>query len=218
MIRKTKNILFLATSFILLFFLTPKEAKAASLSLSPATKNVIIGETFTVSVMLDTQGELTSGTDAIILYDAAKLSVVSAVLGDLYTNKVQEDSSTTGKVTFRATAPSGSPFNGSGVLATVQFKAIADGNANVSFDFTLGSTVDSNVGKQGTEGEDILTSATGATYTIGQSSGGDSGVPGVGGGESTGSGTTTTPVAGFITPTILLAGLGLLLLFLPLFI
>lgn len=213
---KGKKIFFSLLFFTLLFFVGAKETLAAKLYFNPASKDVTTGETFTASVMLDTQGEAASSTDAIVLYDSAKLTVVSASLGDLFANKIQEDYLTTGKVIFRATAPSGSPFTGSGVFAAIQFKAFASGKANVSFQFDPGSTIDSNVGKQGTEGEDILTTVQGAEYSIDYTGtgNGDSGV----GGGTTEATQTSTPTAGFVSPTILLASLGFLLLLIPLFI
>lgn len=189
-------------SFFFLFF-GIKDASAATLSLSPASKQVSVNDTFVVSVMLDTQGETTDGVDAIIFYDSGKLSITSVSLGDLYANKLQEDYSTGGQITLRATSTATTSFTGSGTFATITFKAISDGNANVDFQFTAGSSTDSNVAK---EGQDLLTSVSGAVYTISPSGG-------VGGGEE-----TTLPETGIITPTILLASLGFLFILAPLFL
>jgi len=219
---KIKNeklkIVFILGFFLFFFFISPKKVRAASLSLNPATKQVGIGESFNVSVILDTQTDQSDGADVIVLYDSAKLTVVAAALGDLYGNKVTEDTTTTGKVIFRATSSAVDSFSGSGIFGIIQFKAIADGTANVSFDFTAGSTTDSNIAYQG---EDLLTTATGASYTVGEGTGEMMAV-GVGGATESAVVATPTaesvPVSGIMSPTILLAGLGFLLLLIPLFI
>lgn len=194
------KIFFSLILFAVLLCVSVKDASAAYFSFSPSSKNVTVDETFTVSVLLDTQNQSTDGADAIILYDSGKLSVTAASLGSLYANKVQEDYSTAGKVIFRATSTASSSFTGSGTFATITFKATSDGSANVNFQFTAGSTTDSNVAK---EGSDLLTSVSSATYTISTTSG---------------TGGTTLPETGLITPTILLASLGLLFILAPLFL
>lgn len=196
----SKRAIFLLSLLILLFFGGAKNALAATFSLNPSSKTVSVNETFTVSVLLDTEGQPTDGADAIILYDSGKLSVTSASLGSLYANKVIEDYATAGKVTLRATSTASTSFTGSGTFATIVFKAIADGNANVDFQFTAGSTTDSNVSK---EGSDLLTSVSSGSYTINASSG---------------AGGTTLPQTGIITPTIFLASLGFLFILVPIFL
>ena len=185
-----------------LFVTASSAMAAASLSLSPASKSAVVNESFTVEVKLDTKGAETDATDAIILYDAVKLTVTSATLGALYANKLEENINISGKVILRATSSATSSYSGSGTFASIVFKALETGEANVSFEFTSGSTTDSNVASSGV---DILGSVANATYTITSS--------GVGGPTSTGSGTatgSTLPVTASIGPTIIVTGLGFL--------
>jgi hypothetical protein len=184
-----------------IFFSSPTKAwAAATLSFSPATKTVLVNDTFNVDVILNTGGSETDGADVIIRYDGNKLSLISAVLGDLYANKLTSDTSVAGKITLRATSSENASFNGTGTFATLTFKAIAGGTANLYFDFTSGATTDSNVAYQG---NDILGSTSNASYTI-TTSGGNGGA----------SASPSLPVSGTTTPTLLVVGSGLLMLIL----
>jgi len=68
-----------------------------------------------------------------------------------------------GKIYFSQTTSGNSTFSGTGVLATIYFKAKAEGTANVSFDFREGYTNESNVSFGGA---DLLNSVGDSTYTI----------------------------------------------------
>jgi len=160
----------------------------------------VLEETFNVDVILNTGGSETDGADVIIRYDGNKLTLVTAALGELYTNKLTADTSVEGKITFRATSSENQSYNGTGTYATMSFKAKAEGTANLYFDFTSGSTTDSNVAYKGS---DILGSVSNASYTITQA--------GTGG---TASPSPSVPVSGTASPTILILGSGLFMLFL----
>lgn len=146
----------------------------ATLALSPVSGAHATNDIFSVNIMLDTHGAAAQGVDIISLrYDSALLqaqdedSSVSGVQiapGTLMANTVFNSvDSAASTITFSQVTNSGVSFTGSGVLATVRFKALAAGNASVTFDFTLGNTADTNVAGNGS---DILASVTNATYTI----------------------------------------------------
>lgn len=150
-------------------------AKAATLTLSPATGSYNINDSFIVSVNLDTTGTAVEGVDILYLnYNTSLLEVQDSdsgtagvqigsgsVLSQVTTNTVD---TSTGRITFSKVAGGGTTYTGSGVLATINFKALATGTANLSFNFTSGSTIDTNVASAGT---DVLTAVTGASYGIG---------------------------------------------------
>lgn len=203
--------------FIMGLFIFPAKAwAAASLSFSPASQSVTLNNNFNISVILNTGGSDTDGADVIVNYDGNRLQIVSATLGDLYANKLVVDTSTNGKITLRATTTADQSYNGTGTFATLSFKAIAEGTANVYFDFTSGSTTDSNVAYLG---DDLLGSVSNGSYTISQSttstttsspSPGASATTSVGGGETTTDG--AVPVSGSVEPTIILLAGGAILL------
>lgn len=202
----------LSISF-LIFLTRPGLAFAgASLSFSPASESVMIGESFEVDIILDTGGVETDGVDLLISYDEMRLEAKNAALGNLYDNKINEDVSQPGKIILQAVSDAGSGFAGTGNLAKISFKAIAGGPAQVSFEMRGESTTDCNVSA---DGEDILASVSNATYTI---------LPeGIGAGIATASGTPTptsltpaptVPETGFFGPTVIGLGFGGLLILL----
>lgn len=149
--------------FIGLFLLNQGSVSAASLSLSPSTRIATVGQNFTTDILLDTAGSRTDGVDVIVNYDNTRLTLIDSIIGELYPNKIKNDTGVLGKVTLRAASAADSYFSGSGVFATLTFRAQQVGTAGVSFQFYSGSTTDCNVAYQGT---DLLTSVTNASYTI----------------------------------------------------
>lgn len=163
-IIKLIRIFVLFTICYLLFAIKPKTVEAAaSLSLSPATKTVEVNQEFEVEVILNTGGANTDAADVILNYDSEKLSVVTAILGNLYDTRLVANTSVSGRITLRASASAGNYFNGTGTFATITFKGKAVGTGLVSFDFSANSTTDCNVAYAGS---DILGSVSNGTYTV----------------------------------------------------
>ena len=208
-IKLAKLLLFIL--FLGFFAFTAKKnaLAAASLSFDPTSKTVAINETFNVAVILNTGGAETNGVDAIIRYDGNKLEFVSATMGSLYESILTPNPtpSTPGNLTLGAATTQ--TYNGTGTFATINFKAIAEGTANVYFEFTAGSTTDSNVAYQG---EDLLGSISNASYTItatGSTTNGSTTNGGVGGETP-----VSIPESGTVENTIILltGGVALILL------
>lgn len=154
-------------------FFAPR-AFAATISASPASSSVTSGSTFTVNLQLDTTGVGVEGVDVYYLnYNPALLEVQDAVSGTagiqiqpgslMPNTTVNSVDATNGKISFSQAANGGSTYNGTGVLATITFKALSAGTASVTLDFSSGSTVDSNVASNG---NDVLTAVTNGQYTI----------------------------------------------------
>ncbi len=126
--------------------ITAQPAFAAKLALSPASATKNVGNTFNVDIVLDTEGEAVSGATALINYDKAKLEVVGSVkpettnLGQVLTNTIN---TSTGQIRYDA-GNLGSPYTGRSVIATITFKAIATGVAQVNFVFNSGSTTNTS--------------------------------------------------------------------------
>jgi len=203
-IKSAKILLFILFLGFYAFTAKTSALAAASLSFDPASKTVAINETFDVNVVLNTGGAETNGVDAIIRYDGNKLEFVSATMGSLYESILTPNPtpSTPGNLVLGAATTQ--TYNGTGIFATINFKAIAEGTANVYFDFTAGSTTDSNVAYQG---EDLLGSISNASYTITATSAAPS--PGVGGETP-----VSIPQSGTVENTIILLAGGLALLLL----
>lgn len=157
-----------------MLFALAANASAATLTLSPASRTVNVGDTFSVDVLLDTQGQNVDGVDLQALnYNPYYLQVQDAdgstagtqiQPGTLMPSTLANSVDTTnGKIVFSQVSNAGSTYSGSGKLATVTFKALVAGNANVTFDYTQGATTDTNVASAG---NDILSAVTNGQYAI----------------------------------------------------
>jgi hypothetical protein len=140
-------------------------ANAATLSLSPPKGSVIVGETFSVDILLDTTEVNTDGVDIRYLnFDPELLEVEQIQPGTLLSNTMSKNADNTiGTINFSQVTTAGSAYNGSGVLATITFLAKSKGKAILAFDFELDNTRDTNVASAG---KDVLTDANGGIYKI----------------------------------------------------
>jgi hypothetical protein len=147
----------------------------AVLSLSPSS-NTINGtnQTFTVNIMLDTQGTAIDGVDIFYLrFNPAVLTIVdsnTSVTGTqispgtlMPVTASNSADNVAGTLVFSQTVSGGSTFTGSGILGTITFKTLSLGTSNVTFDFNAGLTNDTNVASAGA---DILLSVTNGVYKV----------------------------------------------------
>jgi hypothetical protein len=190
----------------LALFLLPTIVSAATLSVSPSSQSVNVGDTFSVTVNLDTQGTSIDGVDLRYLnYNPALLQVQDALSssgiqitpGSLMAMTLANSVDTNlGRITFSQVAAGGNKYSGSGALASISFKALAVGTANLTFNYTPNNTTDSNVASGGS---DILTAVVNGSYIINNpsssvsvsTSGSSSGSSSSGGGGGSSSGGTT---------------------------
>lgn len=153
------------------------EATVPTLSLDPVTQVVQIDSTFSTNIILDTAGQAVDGVDIFYLnYDPQVLEVqdadptvegVQIAKGTIFPiymgNSVDV---TNGKIAISGVIiPGGEAFTGTGIFATINFKALSLGSTSVYFDFLIGLTTDTNVAEHGT-GLDILQEVVNANYTI----------------------------------------------------
>ncbi len=172
---------------------------AATLSLSPSTGSYQVGDFFNVDIILDTEGSDTHGVGVRYLNynpslleaqdDDAGAAGVQISTGSLYsrtqTNLVDTSQ---GEVEFVQLTQGDEVYNGSGVLATISFRVLTTGTANLTIDYTPGSTEDSNVAF---DGSDLLSGVANGSYALNPVSGDDgSGGGGDGGGNGGGSGSS----------------------------
>lgn len=140
---------------------TPSPTGSASMSLSLVTPPPNMGPAciFSLNVNINTAGNLTDGADALINFDPTKIQITSITNGTFFSSyPTSTFDNSLGKVTISGLTNAGIPVSGSGTLATLnmQFKVNASsGGTNVTFNFTPGSTTDSNLSQSGT-GLDIL--------------------------------------------------------------
>jgi hypothetical protein len=178
LINKLMNIkkYFVFTFLVLILVVNIKIASAAgpSLSLSPTTLSVGNSQNFTVTILVDTATSAIDGVDILSLhYNPAVLQIVDDDVNQagvqitagtlLPITVINSADNTAGTVKFSQASSGGSHFTGSGTLATIHFRSIAGGTSPVTFDFTAGSTVDTNMAFQGV---DLLSSVTNASFTV----------------------------------------------------
>src|SRR3989344_4208223 len=152
------------------------QSRSATLALDPvsAKESYVAGTIFSLDVILDTRGSPIRGVDLRYLRynpslleiqdDDASMAGAQVAAGTLMPNTVTNSVDTaTGQITFSQVTNTGESFIGSGTLVTARFKALAEGTANVTFDFIPGNTADTNVASNGA---DILTAVTNGVYTL----------------------------------------------------
>ncbi len=105
----------------------------ATVFLSPSAETVLQGSTFNVSIYLNTEGNSANTLDIALQFSADKLAIVSASGG---TSLIQlwlqppTYSNVDGTAEYTGVIPNGAVTQ-SGLIATITFKALAPGNADV---------------------------------------------------------------------------------------
>lgn len=143
----------------------PTSTLAASLTLSPGSTSVFVGNISTVSIKVNTDGLPINNAEGVIQFPSDLLEVVSiSKNSSIFTFWVEEPSfsNSTGRIVFNGGAANPG-FNGSnGTIASVVFKAKKQGTASVLF-------TDGSVRKNDGLGTDILSLKSGSMITINQS-------------------------------------------------
>ncbi len=145
--------------------LPPPPAKLQPISggkivlLSPG-KSYKVGDSVFVTIRVATGGRATNGTDLVLNYDPKILEASTS--GAIRPGKIYSDypiltvDPKTGTIRISGTTSAGSKaFNGIGVFATLNLKAISAGDTTLKVDFQKDSTTDSNVVESSTT-KDIL--------------------------------------------------------------
>lgn len=176
---------------------------AASMSLSPATLSRNVNDEFSVDIVVDPEGEESSGATAIINYDSDKLQAELVTAGTAYTQELENSIDPVAGVIRYDAGVLGTTVSSRSTLATIKFKAIAVGEAAVTIAFDPNSTTDTSIVAAASGPTNLLTegSVNNGSYTI--SAAGSSG--------STGS-TGTLPDTGAVEDTLMVLGGGSLLL------
>lgn len=136
----------------------PPSVDEAHLRLNPASKTLTSGETLSLAVVLNTQGEELGGVDVYLEFDANRLSLSGLTDGGLFpaftSNEVVPGR---WRLTGNVAGPGDTGFSGENTLATVEFTAIGPGQAEISFG-------NGTVLSRG--GQDVDPLTLGGTYTI----------------------------------------------------
>lgn len=175
--RKNFFALILFLFFISFFVnsgITKAQTQAATLALDPSTGSYIIGNTYTLNIRLNTNGNDTAGADIHYLnYNPSLIEIQDSVsqtagvqiqAGSLYTNTIVNSvDAVNGRINFSQASLGGTTYNGTGILASITFKVLAAGATDLTFNFVSGSGADTNIASLG---QDVLNSVTNGRYTL----------------------------------------------------
>lgn len=161
---RTFSALALAASLLL-----PHTVHAAdpSLTLSPDSTSVTLGQDVILAIMVDTAGYASGGVGAILRYDPNLLVATHIETGTIFVDyPLASIDNTNGKITISGIAASTNDlYTGRGELARVTFNTRQVGIDTLSFEFTPGSTRDSNIAVTFGSG-DVLASVGQAKITV----------------------------------------------------
>ncbi len=129
---------FCVFTFLILFFLTTSLAQAsgASLYLSPNSGTFYVGNTFDVSVLLNTEKNNINALKVDLEFDHRKLQVVNPATGTSFISIWAVPpfySNTEGKMSFQGGIPSPGINTSSGSALTITFRAIEPGETTIRF-------------------------------------------------------------------------------------
>ena len=146
--------------------------QAASLDFDSATSTIDVDETFTIMVKIDAGTEQIAGTDIYIGYDDELLDLQS-VTGLDYFPIVGYTPEVNRLYIYGVVANSGEFKTGAGDIATLVFKGVKEGTAELKFDCDLSKTITSKIAKNDINATNIIDcSALGLhTVTIGAGTG-----------------------------------------------
>jgi len=165
-----KKLLFLTGLFFLsVFVLGVQAAKAGPrLFFDPASGNYSNGAEFSVKVEIDTGNKEAMAADALVNFDKTKLTVSQVVGGGFFSGFDYNIENDNGRLTIYSFSEQAlQTRTGVGELATITFKATAEGTAVVSFLCQAGNDTDSAIwDAQGNDLIDCAANGSGS-YTIG---------------------------------------------------
>ena len=188
--------------FLAGIFLTTSASavSAASLQFDPTTKTTPKGENFDIKVDIDAGTNEILATDAKISFDKTLLEVVKIENGGYFKTLGKADYSTAGQIYIAGIVDDPGDFKkGTGTVATVNFKALTDGTATLSYICTPGETgEDSNIANNDFDATDVINCSENGTSRITIGGGGDSSTTPT----PTSTGSTTVAPTNTLAPTV----------------
>ncbi len=102
------------------------------LKLTPPAVSAALNQEFDLDLVIDAKQASASGAQVKLTFDASKLQLVSTTLRDHFSVVLSPVNATANSVEF--VVGTSTPKTGTGTLATLKFKALANGSATVAFD------------------------------------------------------------------------------------
>ncbi len=165
--RNKKNLAVLSCFFALLaiicFLPLPVKAEGASLYLSPNSGTFYTGNTFNVSIFLNTGGNNVNAAEVDLKFNPQKMQIVNQAAGKSFISIWAAPpmySNSEGTIVFQGGVPSPGINTSSGLVSTITFRAASPGETSVYF--LKSSKILLDDGK----GTDILNSSGKGQFTI----------------------------------------------------
>lgn len=199
---------YIASAF--LFLILASQASAATLNFDPISSAPAVDATFTVAVTINAGADQIAGTDIYINYNKTLVSVQSVTSGDFFplVGNTPQD----GRLYISGVVANQGEFKtGTGTVATVIFKALTAGTAELVFDCDLTKTETSKIVQNDINASNIINCSGNGKYTA-TIAGGGSITPAAGGTGGTG-GTGSLPQSGVLDSAVSYSTIGVLLLF-----
>lgn len=193
---------------VILFLVLASGVGAATLNFDPTTSAPAVDETFSVAVTIDAGSAQIAGTDIYINYDKTLVSVQSVTSGDYF--PLVGNTPSDGRLYISGVVANQGEFKtGAGTVATVIFKALTAGSAELVYDCDLTKTETSKIVQNDINASNIINCAGNGKHTA-TIAGGGSTTPAAG---SSGTGGTTLPTSGVLDGAVTYSTIGVLLVF-----
>jgi hypothetical protein len=151
----------------MVFTVGAQTAEAAVLKFDPKSVTVTNGNTFEVDVIVDAEGEQISGTDAYILYDSTLLKTSTNQISPGTYFPVVSSTVDTEKIYINGVVTDPTDFKtGSGVLATITFTMLRDGNGALQFYCDTSQPDTSKIVKNDVDATNVIKCANLSIFSI----------------------------------------------------
>ncbi len=144
---------------LLLFFLffLPIDIQAATLDISSDSTSISSGETLSVDIIVDTEGEDSAGADLVIDYDSSILDFTGDIIWHNIYPQLVDQTYDDDQISLHGVSNPGSYYNGTGSIVTINFDVLKDSATELTFYYLgQGNTVDTNIASGDGLGNDLL--------------------------------------------------------------
>lgn len=152
----------------LFFFLSASvfgQTQAAFLNFNQANLSVNVGATFDIQVRVDSGSDQITSTVGYIVYDASLLKAQSVTPGSFFPSVISNITSGKVHITGLVASP-GTYQTGSGTVATIAFKALANGTSSLSFDCQTNLATSSKIIKNDLNATNIIECSKNGSVTV----------------------------------------------------
>lgn len=168
--------LYLFIFLFVYFFIVVGGAHAAYLKFDKTTVNVTVGSTFTIDTIVDAGSDQVTSADIWVLYNPLLLEAQYASSGAFFPAVTNNISSGKVYIAGLVTDP-GTYKTGSGTVATITFKGLANGTATLTFDCRTDVSNSSKIIKNAVDPINLIVCSQNGISTVTVGTGGTTPIP-----------------------------------------